>query len=353
MEEKKPAAKQTDEPREGFLPDFCNSNNVFLVVLMSELLALMLTLAPGMEGDNFWRRLAFISLFVQWVALSAIFLLCYFRKWFDHSNHMKSAGLSYAMSLILTLLYSLVAIWILKALSMLDVSSGWSISFIRRNLVICAIVSAVVLRYFYVQSQWKVNIEAEARSRIQALQARIRPHFLFNSLNTIASLTQTHPEEAERAVEDLADLFRVSLADRNMLTLGEEVDVTKRYLNIESHRLGDRLQVDWQIDPAVDLRAGIPALIVQPLVENALYHGIEPLTEGGVVTISLKKRGASTRISVSNPLSDKTDQRQHKGNKMAQDNIRQRLALAYSLEAPLKVEDTGKNYTVAFNIPGK
>jgi len=151
----------------------------------------------------------------------------------------------------------------------------------------------------------------------------------------------------------LADLFRVSLADRNMLTVGEEIDVTKRYLNIEGHRLGDRLQVDWQIDPSVDLRTEIPALILQPLVENALYHGIEPLTEGGVVTITVKKRGASITITVSNPLSDVTDQRQHKGNKMAQDNIRQRLALAYSLESPLKVEDTGKDYTVSFNIPGK
>jgi len=353
MEEKKPAVKQTDEPREGFLPDFCNSHNVFLVVLMSELLALMLTLAPGMETENFWRRLAFISLFIQWVSLTAIFLLCYFRKWFDHGDSIKSAAISYATSLVLTFLYSLAAIWVLKSLGMLNPDSAWTSSFIQRNLVICAIVSAVVLRYFYVQSQWKTNTEAEARSRIQALQARIRPHFLFNSMNTIASLTRTHPEEAERAVEDLADLFRVSLADRNMLSLGEEVEVTKRYLNIEGHRLGDRLQVDWQIDPSVDLRTEIPALILQPLVENALYHGIEPLTEGGVVTIALKKRGSSTRISVSNPLSDKTDQRQHKGNKMAQDNIRQRLALAYSLESPMKVEDTGKNYTVAFNIPGK
>lgn len=353
MEKTTSAKRQDGEPREGFLPDFCNSHNVFLVVLMAQLLALVLTLAPGMETERFWRRLAFISLFVQWVSLSAIVVLCLFRRWFDDGNAIKAGVISYAISLSLTFLYSLAAIWILQSLGLLEADSDANSGFIRRNLVICAIVSAVVLRYFYVQSQWKTNTEAEARSRIQALQARIRPHFLFNSMNTIASLTRTQPEEAERAVEDLADLFRVSLADRNMLTLGEEVDITKRYLNIEGHRLGDRLKVEWQIDPAVDLRTEIPALIMQPLVENALYHGIEPLTEGGVVTISLKKRGNSTRVSVSNPLSEKTDQRQHKGNKMAQDNIRQRLALAYSLESPLKVEDTGKHYTVSFNIPGK
>ena len=353
MEEKKAVIKQTDERREGFLPDFCSSYNVFLVVLMSELLALLLAVAPGMEAMGFWRRLAFISLFVQWVSLTTIILLCYFRRWFDHGNPIKSAAISYGTSLIITFICSVIAIWVMSHLNVLNMDSSLWGSYIRRNLVICAIVSAVVLRYFYVQTQWKANTEAEARSRIQALQARIRPHFLFNSMNTIASLTRTHPEEAERAVEDLADLFRVSLADRNMLTVGEEIDVTKRYLNIEGHRLGDRLQVDWQIDPEVDLRTEIPALILQPLVENALYHGIEPLTEGGVVTITVKKRGASITITVSNPLSDVTDQRQHKGNKMAQDNIRQRLALAYSLESPFKVEDTGKDYTVSFNIPGK
>lgn len=335
---------------DGFLPDFCNSHNVFLVILMAELLALILALAPGVVSQEFWTRLALISLFIQWVSLSAVLLLCYSRRWLNKHSTRAVAIIAYTTMLLITLLFSLISIQ-LDAFLDLSNHSGWEKTFVLRNLFIAAVVAAVVLRYLYVQVLWKRNTETEARSRIQALQARIRPHFLFNSMNTIASLTRSQPEQAEQAVEDLADLFRVSLADRNMLSLDEEVEVTRRYLNIEAHRLGDRLNVDWQIDPEVDLTEEIPALTMQPLVENALYHGIEPLTEGGVVTIRLENLRDTIRITISNPLGQVANQSQHKGNRMALNNIRQRLTLAYGKEEPLQVEVTDSNYTVKFDIP--
>ncbi len=333
-----------------FLPDLCNSKNVFLVVLTSELLAIILTVAPGVEINSFWTRLALISLFVQWVSITGVVLLCYARSFFERDSLIVSAILAYCTLLILTLIFSWISIWILHALNM-NLGDGWAGDFLRRNLVISAIVSAVVLRYFYIQSQWRRNTEAEAQARIQALQARIRPHFLFNSMNTIASLTRTQPKEAETAVEDLAYLFRVSLAEKNVLTLAEEIEVTEGYLNIEKHRMGERLQVDWKIDPDVDLKTEVPALVLQPLVENSLYHGIEPLTEGGVVTINIENNKSGIVVSVSNPLTEDSNQRKHKGNQMAQDNIRQRLALAYDTENPLKVDATDSSYTVSFKIP--
>ncbi len=317
---------------------------------MSELLAITLTVAPGVVIDDFWTRLALVSLFVQWVAITGVVLLCYARSLFERESLIVSAFLAYCTLLILTLIFSWISIWILHSLNM-HTLDNWAVDFLRRNMIISAIVSAVVLRYFYIQSQWRRNTEAEAQARIQALQARIRPHFLFNSMNTIASLTRTQPEEAETAVLDLADLFRVSLADKNVLTLEEEINVTKGYLNIETHRMGDRLQLDWKIDPDVDLSTEVPALVLQPLVENALYHGIEPLTEGGVVTITIENNKSGIIVSVANPLTEVSNQRQHKGNQMAQDNIRQRLALAYDTENPLKVEATGNSYTVSFKIP--
>ncbi|HID82946.1 MAG TPA: sensor histidine kinase [Chromatiales bacterium] len=342
--------RQETEVLEGFLPDFCNSHNVFLVILMAELLALILSLAPGVDVAQFWTRLALISLFIQWISLSAVLLLCYARRWINQHSTWIIATIAYGIILFITLLFSLLSIELTNILQ-LKTRPGWEWPFVIRNLIIAAVVTAVALRYFYVQLLWKRNTETEALSRIQALQARIRPHFLFNSMNTIASLTRSQPEQAEQAVEDLADLFRVSLAEKNMLSLNEEVEVTQRYLNIEKHRLGDRLQVDWQIDPEADMTEVIPALTIQPLVENALYHGIEPLTEGGVVTIKLENLPHTIRITIANPLGKISNQRQHKGNRMALNNIRQRLQLAYALEEPLKVEATEDNYTVTFDIP--
>src|SRR5690348_11150923 len=151
--------------------------------------------------------------------------------------------------------------------------------FVLRNLVICAIVSALVLRYFYVLHQWKSNVRREAGARFEILQARIRPHFLFNSMNTIAALIRGRPEIAERAVVDLSDLFRVSLADAAApVPLSEEVAVAKQYAGIESLRLGDRLKLEWWLD-SVPAEARLPRLTLQPLIENAIYHGIEPRAE--------------------------------------------------------------------------
>jgi two-component system sensor histidine kinase AlgZ len=170
-------------------------------------------------------------------------------------------------------------------------------------------------------------------------------------MNTIASLTRSNPIQAERAVEDLADLFRVSLAEKNNLTLKEEVSVTERYLAIETHRLGDRLKVEWAIDEDIDWYIEVPALILQPLVENALYHGIEPLTEGGTVTISVESVPGAIEVSVANPLSQKTDQQRHKGNQIAQENIRQRLLLEFGEEGKLNIEAKDDQYVVSFRIP--
>lgn len=336
---------------QGFIPDFCNGHNVFLVILGSELLALILALAPGFSGEGFWTRLALVSLFVQWVALGSVSVFCYAKDKLAALNSRQSAIFVYSTILLMTLLVSLASIWLVDALYIQEMTFTLAWQTIARSLIICAIVIAVMLRYFYVQHQWLINTEAEVKARIQALQARIRPHFLFNSMNTIASLTRSNPEQAEKAVEDLADLFRVSLADRDHISLAEEVHVTRGYLSIEVHRLGARLKLEWEIDEDVDLNTRIPALIIQPLVENALYHGIEPLTEGGTVKIALKNKPDSIEISVSNPFSSDMEQSTHKGNRMAQENIRQRLQLEYGEAGTLNIKTDDNRYVVSFKIP--
>ncbi len=338
-------------PVDGFLPDFCNAHNVFLVVMTAELLALILTLGQGLGDEGFLMRFALISVFIQWIALGSVGVLCVVREGFSRLRSLTSAYLAYGVILAVTFTFSLVSAWIVQRLYLTGQETTLTSHFTLRSVLISAVVAAVMLRYFYVQHQWKSNTEAEARSRVQALQARIRPHFLFNSMNTIASLTRSDPHQAERAVEDLADLFRVSLAERNFLSLREEINVTRGYLSIEQHRLGDRLKLDWQIDDDINYAVEVPALSLQPLVENALYHGIEPLAGGGTVTISVVNQPDAIEVKVSNPTSAKGNQRHHKGNRIAQENIRQRLQLAYGDAGQLNIEATQERYTVSFKIP--
>jgi len=222
--------------------------------------------------------------------------------------------------------------------------------FLSRNLVVGVIVTMLGLRYLYVSHQWQRNVKSEARTRIDALQARIRPHFLFNSMNTIASLTRTNPGAAESAVEDLADLFRASLSDSNkLIRIGEELDITRVYERMEKQRLGDRLRVEWSVDELPEA-AKIPSLTLQPLLENAIYHGIEPLPEPGVVEIEGRRKGDMIYISVRNPL-PVSRLRSEPGNQIALNNIAERLKLAFGPRAQLSKAVDSTHYQVSIAIP--
>jgi len=222
--------------------------------------------------------------------------------------------------------------------------------FLWRNLGISAIISAVALRYLYVQHQWKQQVEAEARARVDALQARIRPHFLFNSLNTIAALTRSQPEQAEEAVEDLADMFRAILGGRDRVPLEEEIEVAKRYLHMESLRLGERLKIEWDLQD-LPLQQTIPPLLLQPLLENAVYHGIGPLPDGGTVSLRGYRDNKDVVLEVSNPLPPPGCESGHDGNHMALENIRQRLELAFGSKGKLEVEEQNHHYRVRMRFP--
>jgi two-component system sensor histidine kinase AlgZ len=345
-----PAAAPAHEAQ--FPPDFCTARAVFLVVMAGELLALVLALAGTAQLEQFWTALAFNSLFVQWVALGTAATLCLARPQLrDYAPHV-SALICYGASLLITLVCSLVTSAVVEpaGLGWAADNPYWALEFAARNLAIAAIVGSVVFRYLYVQHQWRTQVEAEARSRIQALQARIRPHFLFNSMNTIANLTRTRPDLAETAVEDLADLFRATLAERERISVAQELEVVRRSLSIESLRLGPRLKVCWALADNLPEELAIPALILQPLVENAIYHGIEPRTEGGEVRIAVGIEDGALQFLVGNPLPEGTAA-SRPGNRMAQDNVRQRLDLAYGARAEMRVQRDAERYEIVLRIP--
>jgi two-component system sensor histidine kinase AlgZ len=336
-----------------FLPELCSGPVVIIVVLIAELTAFMLTMAKHLpdEGAPLWLDLARISLFLQWISLTSTGVLCMARRYLVRMSLRQAALVSYVLLLMITLLMSEIAFQLSMntgaGRELLPTSHG---GFVLRNLVICAIVSALVLRYFYVLHQWKSNIRREAGARFEILQARIRPHFLFNSMNTIAALIRGRPELAERAIEDLSDLFRASLSDASVsVPLSEELSLAKQYAEIEALRLGERLKLEWMME-GVPTDAQLPRLTLQPLIENAIYHGIEPLDRGGSVRIKGACEAGVMHIEIRNPLPPEGTPVRH-GRQMALDNVRERLSLTWPGRAKLEQERSAEEFWVRLSFP--
>jgi two-component system sensor histidine kinase AlgZ len=286
---------------------------------------------------------------MQWVGLINAAVLCRLRQRLNAMSNRANIGLSFSLMMLISLILGSMLIATKSWLNIDDFTSPLGEYFLLRIMLMSAAIYAVVLRYFYIQQQWKLHLLAHSRAEIEALRARIRPHFLFNSMNTIASLITLRPDKAEKAVEDLADLFRASLNEQNNNTLADELKLTRSYLDIETLRLDERLQIKWDIDSTfVDTE--IPALCLQPLVENAIYHGIEPLANGGTIGISASKEGQRLVLTVSNPIGDGKIS-QHKGNHIAQENIKQRLQLVYGGDAEFNINETKSEYLITLKIP--
>jgi two-component system sensor histidine kinase AlgZ len=337
------------------LPDFCAGDTTLAVVLIVELVALILTIARQPFQNNFWTDLAGTSLFLLWQGLISAAVLCRARQ----PLNQLVAKYAYALAMSLMIVSALIVSETVYQLgnrfdlgldALLDVFPTSHAQFLARTFTITFIVSSLALRYFHVSAEWRHSVELEAQARIRALQARIRPHFLFNSMNTIASLTRSDPERAEEAVEDLADLFRANLSEaRSWIPLKEELEIARIYQRIEQLRLGDRLKVKWDI-AELPMRALIPSLLVQPLLENAVYHGIEPLAEGGSITISGSVEGESIELSVSNPVPT-DDVLKRNGHGIALDNIQQRLELAWPGKARVELQHEPGVYRIVLHFP--
>ncbi|RLJ18968.1 sensor histidine kinase [bacterium endosymbiont of Escarpia laminata] len=333
--------------QEIFLPGFCSIRAVFAVVVTTELLAMVLTLADERPLTQFWQTLSVNSLLLQWIALGTAGMLCLLRRRLPGLGNRWAGLLAWGLLLCATV----VVIELSQLVSGHGLSPERHLELLLKSLGISAIIGVVVLRYLYLQYLWRQQVEAENAARLQALQSRIRPHFLFNSMNTIASLTRSNPRLAEEVVEDLADLFRASLGDvRRLSTLGRELELARQYLNVERQRLGERLRVEWDLEELPE-SAMLPSLILQPLLENAVYHGIEPAAEGGVVRIVGRYRRRRVNLSIRNTLPQSTATSQRKGNSLALENVRQRLAGLFDTEAGLSESKVEGEHQVRLFFP--
>jgi two-component system sensor histidine kinase AlgZ len=327
-------------PDDFFVPALCEPEALLALVLLAELLVLVLVLAEPMTAGFDWVRLALTSLFVQWIVLLSAAVLCRLRPWLSRCRPW-IAGLGCCL-VVLALTLTCTRVAQLHELG--GPPSAEQTLYLRHGLI-SLIMSTLLLRYFYLQSQWRLQQRAELQARIEALQARIRPHFLFNSLNSIASLVVSDPAKAEQAVLDLADLFRASLArPGSLVSWREELLLTRRYLAIEQYRFGTRLQVEWNVDGVPD-DLPIPPLTLQPLVENALIHGVAPRIEGGLVCIEASWREGRFQLQVSNPLPGQ-ESVASRGTQQGLANIGARLTALFGSDASLSVERrNGRHFT--------
>jgi len=333
------------------MPDFCRPQALFGVMVAVEvavLTALLLRLPAPVGG---WTDLFTASLLAQWLALLCAALLCRLRGAIDRLP--LGAGIVAALALPMVLVG--VAVWVVARLDQ-QLDLGFTVPppltgrFVAVSMTVALLLTATLLRYFYVTAQWKAQVDAHAQAQVQALQARIRPHFLFNSMNSIAGLIRHEPATAERAVEDLAELFRAALGSGSgESSLGEELHLAERYLAIEALRLGPRLTVEWRLAPDLPRSLPLPRLILQPLVENAVVHGIARRPAGGCIAIEAQPRGNTIKIRITNPLAE-SDAATH-GNQHAQHSIAQRLTHRFGARARMTAGAQDGYYAATLILP--
>ncbi len=309
------------------------------ILVMVDGLSVLGAILKADTATAVWPELMAMSAAVQPVLLTSLVGLCLGRK--------VLARLSYRLGAAVVLVVVLALATLVHAANRHFFAGYDEMSHLWRWWVFSAAVTGLLLAYFHLRS--RALSPALSEARLQALQARIRPHFLFNSINAVLSLIRSDPQRAERALEDMADLFRVLMADnRQLTTLEREIELCREYLNLEQLRLGDRLQVTWHCEK-MPKDALVPPLVLQPLVENAVYHGIEPSSQPGEITINIYRNRSRVHMVLRNPY--QREGSHHGGNKMALQNIRERLALHFDAEASLNTQISGNFYQVHIIIP--
>jgi two-component system sensor histidine kinase AlgZ len=327
------------------LPNFCSAGSVFTLVVVAELVVVINALAPSARMG--WRDFSTATLFAVWLALLASLLLCRLAPVLVRWRRPLAYPLAWCALVALVAVASAVVVWLDRALAT-ELTPASGLRFVIGNTVLAALLGAALLRYFYVLAEWRARLAAVARAQFDALQARIRPHFLYHSMNTVAALVRVDPPAAERTVEDLSELFRAALgAEDKPITLGAELGLIDRYLAIEQLRLGDRLQVQRELgDLPLDME--MPALLLQPLVENAVLHGIQPRRQGGALRILGRRTGDGVEIEIDNPQPDAASSRR---NGHGMDSVRRRIAYHFGERGRLDVRVEDGVYRVIVGLP--
>ena len=320
------------------MPDFRNLGVAVRILLLGNLAGFAAALIQSRDTVQLAQHFTELAAVLEPLLLLSLVSLYALSKWLSRLRYALGVAAVMLLEAALTALVLNASSVPGDAITPVDLA---------RAGILCALATAFVLAYFF----WRRRAYSPAltHARLQALQARIRPHFLFNSLNAVLSLIRSDPKRAEAALEDLAELFRALMQDnRRLTTLADELALCRQYLNLEQLRLGERLHVDWDVQ-AMPGDALVPQLLLQPLVENAIYHGIEPGAGPGTVLIRISRDKDQVRLLLANPY---YPEHQHRaGNHMALANIRERLALHFDLEASLTTEVAGDKFEIRMVLP--
>jgi len=322
------------------LPDFRNLGVIARILIVINIGMVLVAALPSEQAAQYLSALLDTAAVVEPALLAALALL--------YGVNDGLARIRYRWGVIAVA--AIAALCTAAAYGLAHLAGGGGSAFEQiRGLILATLIAFGIVEYFRLRN--RALSPALVEARLQALQARIRPHFLFNSMNAVLSLIRTNPRRAEHALEDLADLFRTLMADsRKLVPLEDEIKLVRGYLEIEQLRLGERLVVQWRIEGAPK-HALVPPLFLQPLVENAVYHGVEPGRGPGKIEIDIVRRGERIVMRLANPYHPEHQHRQ--GNRMALANIKERLALHFDAEAQLESGASGDRYEIHIAIPYK
>jgi two-component system, LytTR family, sensor histidine kinase AlgZ len=341
---------QHKDQQVSFIGNLSSPQSLLLIVLLASLLAILFTLLKSGLQNFDWVLLGLSGMFTIWCLLGAAAILQLLKPLFLPLSTAVTAAVSFIVCLVWVACVTVFGQWFasgrLQGESWLI--DGWALA---ETLAVATVVLGVGMRYAYLSLQYRLREQSSLHARLDALNSRIRPHFLFNTLNSISSLISIAPDKAEQAVEDLAALFRANLqSGMSVVRWADERDLCERYLRIEHARLDDRLKVDWQ-DAELDDDVSVPSLLLQPLIENAIVHGIQRLQAGGLVTIKAQAINGIVEIEVKNPVADPLDL--GVGNGMANDNIKLRLQALFGDSADFSSKLSGDHYVARAIFPMK
>jgi two-component system sensor histidine kinase AlgZ len=336
-----------------WLTDFCDNKQIFVSVVMIQIVVIIYALSSLSFNFAFLYSLSVLTLLAQFIGMTLVILLCKLRHWLNQFNVVTGVLLVIAIVVLQTSFISQLIGFLELQLSLQLITGDESINHINLKLSLSSVIICLALiRYFYIQDQWHQQIEKLADARLIALQARIKPHFLFNSLNSIAALIGVDTEKAEVAIADFSDLMRRTFSHKDkFITIKDELKWVEQYLAIEKLRLDKRLQYQINCDPKL-LNYKIPILCIQPLVENSIIHGLQPLEKGGKIDIKISDANSILMIEVQNPFIEvNIKSNPSNSNQMALQNIHERLKLHYGNKATIQIDKSNNIYTVTVSIP--
>ena len=318
------------------------------LIVASNVLAMVLALAEARSWQALeTARVLQYMCFINWVILSFSALVDYFQEFFAKFSQKMALILGFIL-LQLVVLFTTCAVNIIQywASHSTDFSEQVLFQGVGLHLSYGILLGAFCMRYLYMREQWLKQQYSELNARIQAMQARIHPHFLFNSLNSVVSLISIDPDKAENMLINLSRLFRASFQELKLVSLAEEIDLCQQYLSIEKMRLGERLKVEWNIQAtSLELkRVTIPLLTLQPLLENSIFHGVEKVLQPSTISVLVEILQNQVSIVITNPYSHDTI-KSRKGNGIAIENVKQRLKAYYGQTVKFQVYGGVSLYT--------